>query len=61
MTVSKNDITGDTIATKHSNELYRQGWERIFGKKEKMNEKNLDFNEDNQVKLDNQNGSKGKE
>ena len=30
---SKNDITGDEIKSKTSNEKYREGWERIFGKK----------------------------
>lgn len=29
---SKNDITGDEIKTKGSNEKYRENWERIFGK-----------------------------
>lgn len=30
---SRNDITGDTIQTKNSNDAYRDGWDRIFGKK----------------------------
>ena len=30
---SQNDITGDHIITKVSNETYRSGWDRIFGKK----------------------------
>jgi hypothetical protein len=30
---SKNDITGDTIATKNSTEAYRENFDRIFGKK----------------------------
>lgn len=29
---AKNDITGDAIQTKSSTELYREGYERIFGK-----------------------------
>ncbi len=33
--MSKNDITGDEIKSKPSNDLYSQGWERIFGKKRK--------------------------
>ena len=37
---TKNDITGDTIATKSTSEKYRDGWERIFGKKHR--EKVLD-------------------
>ena len=32
MTLSKNDITGDSQKTKASNEAFRQGWDRIFGK-----------------------------
>jgi len=30
---SKNDITGDTIATKNSTEAYRENFDLIFGKK----------------------------
>lgn len=30
---SKNDITGDKLATKPSSEAYRDNWDRIFGKK----------------------------
>lgn len=30
---SKNDITGDLIKSKASNENYSNNWERIFGKK----------------------------
>lgn len=30
---SQNDVTGDHIITKASNETYRSGWDRIFGKK----------------------------
>jgi len=32
---SQNDITGDHIITKASSEGYRNGWDRIFGKKDK--------------------------
>ncbi len=28
-----NDITGDAIQTKTSSDAYRDGWDRIFGKK----------------------------
>lgn len=36
---TKNDVTGDTIQTKNTSDLYRQNWERIFGKdKKKKNE-----------------------
>lgn len=31
---ARNDITGDNIQTKGSNDAYREGWDRIFGKKE---------------------------
>lgn len=30
--MSKNPITGDEIATKAVNDLYRDGFDRIFGK-----------------------------
>ena len=30
---SSNDITGDTIQSRASTDLYRDNWERIFGKK----------------------------
>jgi hypothetical protein len=33
MTTARNDITGDSIQSKPSSDLYRDGWERIFGKK----------------------------
>lgn len=29
---TKNDITGDRIATKVTSKSYRDNWERIFGK-----------------------------
>lgn len=35
--VAKNDITGDSIATKFS-AAYRDNWDAIFGKKEKPKE-----------------------
>ena len=31
--MTKNDITGDTIATKHPSQNYLNNWETIFGKK----------------------------
>lgn len=31
--MAKNDITGDTIKTKVSTQAYRDGWDRIFNKK----------------------------
>lgn len=30
---AKNDITGDALVTKTATEAYRDGWDRIFGKK----------------------------
>lgn len=32
---TKNDVTGDEIQTKLASDLYRQNWEKIFGKKDK--------------------------
>jgi|LakMenEpi03Aug12_release.lakeMendotaPanAssembly.Ray.scaffolds.fasta_scaffold133810_3 hypothetical protein len=32
---TKNDITGDAIQTKLASDLYRQNWDKIFGKKDK--------------------------
>lgn len=28
-----NDVTGDALVTKKTNDAYRDGWDRIFGKK----------------------------
>jgi hypothetical protein len=33
-----NDITGDSLTTKTNTDAYRDGWERIFGNKEKVND-----------------------
>lgn len=30
---STNDITGDAILSRSSTDAYREGWDRIFGKK----------------------------
>lgn len=30
---TSNDITGDAIQSKPTTDLYRDGWERIFGKR----------------------------
>lgn len=32
---AKNDITGDRIVSRTSNDKYASGWDRIFGKKKK--------------------------
>ena len=36
---TKNDITGDSIQTKHGGKDYSDGWERIFGDKGDKNQK----------------------
>lgn len=33
MSTARNDITGDSIQSKPSSDLYRDNWDRIFGKK----------------------------
>lgn len=33
-----NDITGDKLVTKTTNDDYRSGWDRIFGNKNKKTE-----------------------
>jgi len=35
---NKNDVTGDVIRTKNSNSAYSEGWDRIFGKKDPLEE-----------------------
>ena len=30
---ARNDITGDSIATRKTNDAYRDGWDRIFKQK----------------------------
>lgn len=35
---NKNDVTGDVIRTKNSNSAYSEGWDRIFGKKDVLQE-----------------------
>jgi hypothetical protein len=37
---ARNDITGDAIQTKSPNDAYREGWDRIFGKKHVFNHQN---------------------
>jgi hypothetical protein len=31
---AKNDVTGDSLRTRVSNDKYSEGWDRIFGKKD---------------------------
>lgn len=33
---TKNEITGDPLVTKSSTDAYRDGWDRIFGRKKKV-------------------------
>jgi hypothetical protein len=33
---TKNDVTGQELVTKAATNLYREGYDRIFGKKEKV-------------------------
>lgn len=33
---SRNDITGDAIRTKHTSDPYRDNYDRIFGKKNRL-------------------------
>ena len=33
--MKKNEITGDTLINKPTNDKYREGWDRIFGDKKK--------------------------
>jgi hypothetical protein len=32
---AQNDVTGDWLHSKPNNEMFEQGWDRIFGKKKK--------------------------
>ena len=32
---SRNDVTGDLLRSKPANDMFDEGWERIFGKKKK--------------------------
>ena len=49
---SKNDITGDSIQSKHSNQKkYADNWEKIFGKN-KQTQQDLPSDEDIQKQKD---------
>ena len=41
---SQNPITGDHMITKASSKAYRNGYDRIFGKKKEQNPPNIDLN-----------------
>lgn len=40
---ARNDITGDSIATRKTNDAYRDGWDRIF--KKQVEERETDGSE----------------
>ena len=35
---AQNDVTGDWLHSKPNNEMFEEGWERIFGKKKVLEE-----------------------
>jgi hypothetical protein len=43
---NKNDITGDDLKSKANTDLYREGWDRIFGKKTKQSQTLGDYIEE---------------
>ena len=47
---AKNDITGDEIKTKASTSSYEDGWDRIFGRREAMTEREKAVNKFNHLK-----------
>ena len=47
---SQNDVTGDWLHCKPNNEMFEQGWDRIFGKKKK---------EESRIDVVGQNGNDG--
>ena len=47
---AQNDVTGDWLQSKPNNEMFEQGWDRIFGKKKK---------EESRIDIVGQNGNEG--
>jgi hypothetical protein len=47
---AQNDVTGDWLQSKPNNEMFEQGWDRIFGKKKK---------EESRIDIVGQNGNDG--
>jgi hypothetical protein len=47
---AQNDVTGDWLQSKPNNEMFEQGWDRIFGKKKK---------EESRIDVVGQNGNEG--
>jgi hypothetical protein len=48
---AQNDVTGDWLQSKPNNEMFEQGWDRIFGKKKAL-EKSIEENEELLYELD---------
>ena len=46
---AQNDVTGDWLQSKPNNEMFEQGWDRIFGKKK----------EESRIDVVGQNGNEG--
>ena len=42
---TKNDVTGDKIISRITNDKYSEGWDRIFGNKNKKDKTPLDSNQ----------------
>lgn len=42
---ARNDVTGDEIKSKTNSKQYADNWDRIFGKKDKLEEKSVDKKE----------------
>ena len=47
---AQNDVTGDWLHSKPNNDMFEQGWDRIFGKKKK---------EESRIDVVGQNGNDG--
>ena len=47
---SRNDVTGDLLRSKPANDMFEEGWDRIFGKKKK---------EESRIDVVGQNGNDG--
>jgi hypothetical protein len=38
---ARNDVTGDWLQSKPNNEMFENGWDRIFGKKEPISHEEM--------------------
>jgi len=45
---TKNDVTGDALRSRASNKKYNDGWDRIFGNKNKSEKKEDERKDDKQ-------------